>query len=69
MFALRPVMCSASQSSDKKAEFQARMARLRREWEAKRIDNIKKIQDVVRKTAEDDLETVLAFVRDAENKG
>lgn len=54
--------CSAT--PDKKNELQARLARIRREWEAKRIDNLKKVQDVIRKTAEDDLETMLAIVRD-----
>lgn len=64
MFALRPVVCCASSNSDKKNELQVRLTRIRREWEAKRIDNLKKVQDVIRKTAEDDLETMLAIVRD-----
>jgi hypothetical protein len=44
-----------------------RVQRLRREIESKRIENLKKIQDVFRKTAEDDLETLLAFVRNKDD--
>lgn len=66
MFTLRPVVvCSSTPSSDAN---KTRIARIRREWEAKRIDNLKKIQDVVRKTAEDDLETMLAIIREPPTK-
>jgi hypothetical protein len=34
--------------------------------ESKRIQNLKKIQDVFKQTVEDDLETLLAFVRSKE---
>lgn len=57
---LRPVM---SLSSADQSKSQSKLQRLRRELESKRIQNLKKIQDVFRKTAEDDLETLLAFVR------
>lgn len=55
------VMCSASQ--DKKQILPPRVQRLRRDMESKRIQNLKKIQDVFKQTVEDDLETLLAFVR------
>ena len=59
------VRCNAQdQPAPKKP---SRVQRLRREIESKRIENLKKIQDVFRKTAEDDLETLLAFVRNKDD--
>jgi len=58
---VRPVVCSSSQ--EKKQFLPPKVQRLRRELESKRIQNFRKIQDVFRKTAEDDLEALLAFVR------
>ncbi len=69
MIAARPlvVRCSSSDEPTKKRQFLSpKVQRLRRELESKRIQNLKKIQDVFRKTAEDDLETLLAFVRSKE---
>lgn len=65
----RPIVCTAvpPQPQDKKPAL-ARVQRIRREWEAKRIDNLKQIQAVFRKTAEDDLETMLALVRGEQEK-
>jgi hypothetical protein len=53
------VMCSA----EKKSFLPPNVQRLRRELESKRIQNLKKVQEAFKKTAEDDLETLLAFVR------
>lgn len=58
------IVCSASQ--DKKQFLPPRVQRLRRDMESKRIQNLKKIQDVFKQTVEDDLETLLAFVRSKE---
>ena len=61
------VRCNASQAPSQTQKKPSRVQRLRREIEAKRIENLKKIQDVFRKTAEDDLETLLAFVRNKDD--
>lgn len=60
------IRCSDEPSPAKKQLLPPKVQRLRRELESKRIQNLKKIQDVFRKTAEDDLETLLAFVRTKE---
>jgi hypothetical protein len=60
------VRCNAQDPPAQKKP--TRVQRLRREIESKRIENLKKIQDVFRKTAEDDLETLLAFVRNKDNE-
>jgi hypothetical protein len=57
------VRCDAQDTQKKPS----RVQRLRREIESKRIENLKKIQDVFRKTAEDDLEILLAFVRNKDD--
>lgn len=64
MLARSLIVCSASQ--DKKQFLPPRVQRLRRDMESKRIQNLKKIQDVFKQTVEDDLETLLAFVRSKE---
>lgn len=59
-------VCSTEDQTKKRQFLSPKVQRLRRELESKRIQNLKKIQDVFRKTAEDDLETLLAFVRSKE---
>lgn len=54
-------------NSNKKSFLPDKVQRLRREMESKRIEKVKKIQDVIRETAEDDLESLLAFVRDKDS--
>ena len=60
------VRCNAQEQPSQKKP--SRVQRLRRDIESKRIENLKKIQDVFRKTAEDDLETLLAFVRNKDDE-
>lgn len=64
---IRTVTVRCDGTNNKKSFIPEKVQRLRREMESKRIEKIKKVQDVIRETVEDDLEALLAFVRDKDS--